>query len=145
MAQVGSLGATAPDVQFAVDEACQILDENNPVEVRKSVRIFFVDTGCVDEVRDPLSGEYKWHNCPSQCVVIIKLPYLLEIVDKIREKVPTGRKVRIVYCALKNPSASSTIPNARRLQSDEEVEAFFEITVANSVRLQVILHWGPNL
>ena len=117
MAQVASLGATAPEVQFAVDEGRRIPDEHNQGEFRKWVRIFLVDPGCGDEVRDPLSGEYKWDNCPCHDVEIIKLPCLLEIVDKIEEKIPLGRKVRVVYGALKNPSAPSTSPDATHLQS----------------------------
>ena len=137
--------ATAPDVQFTVDEAHRMRDEIKQVEFRKSERIFLVDPGRGDELRDPLSGEYKCDNCSSHYVAIIKLPCLLEIVDKIREKIPTGRKVRAVYGALKKPCAPRTIPDATWLQSNEEVQAFFEITMANPVRLQVILHRDPTL
>ena len=43
MAQVASLEATAPDMQFAVDEARRIADENNQGEFPKSVRILLLD------------------------------------------------------------------------------------------------------
>ena len=100
-------------------------DEIKQVEFRKSERIFLVDPGRGDELRDPLSGEYMCDNCSSHYVAIIKLPCLLKIVAKIREKIPLGRKVRVVYGALKNPCAPGTMSDATRLQSDEEVEAFF--------------------
>ena len=41
-------------------------------------------------------------------------------------------------------STQTVIPDARRLQSDEQVEAFFEVTAYKPIRLPVVLHRDPN-
>ena len=69
---------------------------------------------------------------------------LLEVVDKVREKIPVGRTVRAICWAPENPAAGTVIPDATRLQSDEEVEACLEVTASKPIRLQVVLHRDPN-
>ena len=43
-----------------------------------------------------------------------------------------------------NPAAGTVISDATRLQLEEEVEAFSEITASKPIRLQVVLHRDPN-
>src|SRR5205085_10122799 len=78
------------------------------------------------------------------CVAILQVASLLEIVDKIRDKIPVGHTVRAILAALENPTRPSTIPEAVRLTSDEEVQAFFELTTAKPIRFQVILQRDPT-
>jgi len=77
-------------------------------------------------------------------VAIMKSPSLLEVVDKVRQKIPACRTVRAIYGALENPAPPSIIPDATRLQSDEKVEAFFDLTSSKPIRLQIVLHRDPN-
>ena len=74
----------------------------------------------------------------------MKSPSLLEVIDKVRQKIPAGRTVRAINGALENPAPPSVIPDATRLQSDEKVEAFFDLTSSKPIRLQIVLHRDPN-
>ncbi|RPB21014.1 hypothetical protein L211DRAFT_851757 [Terfezia boudieri ATCC MYA-4762] len=90
-------------------------------------------------------GEYKWDEAPSNCVAILRSASLLEIVDKIRERIPAGRKVRVIYGALDNPNPGNAIPPATCLQTDEEVQAFLELSLSKPIRIQVILYRDSTL
>ena len=90
------------------------------------------------------TGQYKWDGGPSHCIVILKSASLLKVVDKVREKIPAGRTVRANYGAVENPAAGTVIPHATSLQSDEEVEPFFDLPSCKPIGLQVVLHRDPN-
>ena len=68
----------------------------------------------------------------------------MEIAAKVQERIPAGRTVRAIYDALDNPTLPDTIPPFTRLQSDEEVRAYLDLTSSKPVRIQVILHWDSN-
>ena len=140
--QIGELAENAPDIEFGVaaDSPGQLADED---QFQRSVRIFLVDPGRGNKVKND-KNEYLWDGCPSHCVAMMRSPSLLEIVDKIRSKIPAGRTVRAIYGALESPNRTGDIPDATRLQSDEEVEAFIDITSSKPIRLQVILYRDPN-
>ena len=89
-------------------------------------------------------GQYLWDGSPSNCVAIVKTPSLLEVVDKVRDKIPAGRTVRAIFRVIANPTPPGRIPEATRLQSDEEGEAFFDLTSTKPIRLQVVLHRDPK-
>ncbi|RPB18640.1 hypothetical protein L211DRAFT_853934 [Terfezia boudieri ATCC MYA-4762] len=120
-------------------------DKNTDDGFQKPVRLFLIDPTRGAEVQDNASGEYRWDEVPSNCVAILRSASLLEIVDKIRERIPAGRKVRAIYGALDNPNPPNAIPPATCLQSDEEVQAFLELSSAKPIRIQVILYRDPNL
>ncbi|RPB19989.1 hypothetical protein L211DRAFT_852695 [Terfezia boudieri ATCC MYA-4762] len=63
-----------------------------------------------------------------------------EIVDKIRERIPAERKVRVIYRALDNPNPGNVIPPATLLQTNEEVQAFLELYLSKPIRIQVIFY-----
>ena len=86
-----------------------------------------------------------WERCPSHCIPVMKSPLLLEIVDKVRSKIPRGRFVRAIFGTLDNPTPPSVIPDTIRLQTDEGVEAFYNITVFKPIHLQVILYRNPRV
>ncbi|RPB21815.1 hypothetical protein L211DRAFT_851266 [Terfezia boudieri ATCC MYA-4762] len=131
LAQVANLAANAPDVQFGgANVPGRNADENTDNGFRKPVRLFLIDPTWGAEVQDNASGESA---------------SLLEIVDKIRKRIPAGRKVRAIYRALDNPNLPNAIPPATRLQSDEEVQAFLELSSAKPIRIQVILYRDPDL
>ena len=140
--QVADLAANAPNVQFAPEDAVSRNvgrnEGENETGFRKSVRIFLIDLIRADDKNQ--AGEYKWDGCKSHCVAIMKSASYLEVVDKIRGKIPDGRMVRAIYGALDNLTPTNTTPDATRLQSDEEVEAFFEVTSSKPIWLQVMLH-----
>ncbi|KAF8422328.1 hypothetical protein BGX38DRAFT_1279818 [Terfezia claveryi] len=69
-----------------------------------------------------------------------ELVLLLEIMDKIRERIRAGRKVRAVYGVLDNPNPPNTIPPAMHLQTDEEVQAFLELSSSKTIRIHIILY-----
>ena len=112
-------------------------------EFRKPVRIFIVDPARGNEVKDA-RGQYMWDGCPSQCVAMVNVASLAELVGKVRERIPARRTIRAIYGALANPVPPSMVPEATRLQSDEEVEAFFEVTCSKPIRLQFVLHRDPT-
>jgi hypothetical protein len=142
LAQVTNLAANAPDVQFTgADPESRNENEGG---FQKSVRLFLIDPGRGNAVLDAATGEYMWDTAPSNCVAILRSASLLEIVDKVRERIPVGRTVRAIYGALDNPTPPSTIPPFTRLQSDEEVQAYLDLTSSKPVRIQVILHRDPN-
>jgi len=129
MAQVANLAANAPDVQFEADGArWNAGGGGKETEFRKSVRLFLVDPDHGAIVIDPVTQAYKWDGGPRHCVAIMKSPSLLEVVDKVRQKIPAGRTVQGIYGALENLAPPSVIPDATCLQSDEEIEAFFDLT-----------------
>ncbi|KAF8423732.1 hypothetical protein BGX38DRAFT_1238459 [Terfezia claveryi] len=141
LSQVVSLASDTPDIQYTPNDNAVTSGRNTDNEsgnrgFQKSVRIFLVDPGREDEVRVTPGGAYKWDGCPSHCVAIMQVASLLEVVDKVRDKIPVGRTVRAIFGALENPRLPNTIPDATRLQSDEEVEAFFDLTNAQPIRLQ---------
>ncbi|KAF8458808.1 hypothetical protein BGX38DRAFT_1138403 [Terfezia claveryi] len=107
-------------------------------------RLFLIDLTREAEVQDT-NGQYKWDETPSNYIAILKLASLLEIVDKIRERIPAGRKVWAVYGALDNPNPLNTISPATRLQTDKEVLAFLELSSSKLIRIQVILYRDPAL
>jgi len=96
-------------------------------------------------VIDAVSGAHKWDGGPSYCLAVMKSAILQEVMYKIRQEVPAGCTVRAIFGALDNAIAPSIIPDVIRLQSDKEVEAFFELTCSKLIRIQVILHRDPNL
>ncbi|RPB19374.1 hypothetical protein L211DRAFT_853190 [Terfezia boudieri ATCC MYA-4762] len=131
LAHVANLAANAPDVQFGGANAPgQNADENTDDGFQKP---------------DNTSGEYRWDEVPSNYVAILRSASLLEIVDKIRERIPAERKVRAIYGALDNPNPPNEIPPATRLQFDEEVQAFLELSSAKPIRIQVILYRDLDL
>jgi hypothetical protein len=147
LAQLTSLASDTPNIEFAAADADADTSGRNDVEqgaFRKSVRIFLIDPGREDQVRVAAGGAYLWDGCPSDCVAIMKVASLLEVVDKVRDKIPAGRTVRAIFGALENPTPPSRIPDATRLRSDEEVEAFFDLTSAKPIRLQVVLRRDPE-
>jgi len=95
-------------------------------------------------VRVAPRGQYQWDGGPSNCVAIMRTPSLLEVVDKVRDKIPAGQTVRAIFGVIANPTPPGRIPEATRLQSDEEVEAFFDLTSAKPIRLQVVLRRDPE-
>ena len=111
----------------------------------KSIRIFLVDSSCKDVVKVAPGGQYLWDSGPSNCVAIMRTPSLLEVVDKVRDKIPAGRTVRAIFGAIANPTLPGIIPEATRLQSDEEVEASFDLTSVKPIRLQVVLCREPGV
>jgi len=147
MAQVANLAAAAPAVEFTPDGGSRNADATRGADsmFRRSVPLFVVDPGRGAAVVDAVSSEYKWNGGPSQCVAVMKSATLQEVMDKIWQKVPVGHTVRAIFGALNNAVARSIIPDATRLQSDKEVEAFFELTCSKPIRIQVILHRDPNL
>jgi len=147
MAQVANLVAAAPAMEFTPDGGSRNANATREADstFRRSVRLFVVDPGRGAAVVDAVSSEYKWDGGPSQYVAVMKSARLQEVVDKIWQKVPAGHTVRAIFGALDNAIAPSIIPDAIRLQSDEEVEAFFELICSKPIRIQVILHRDPNL
>ena len=77
------------------------------------------------------------------CIAMIKSPLLIEIVDKVRSEIPKGRLVRGFFGAIDNPTPPNVIPDSVRLQTEEEVEAFYDITASKPIWLQVILYRDP--
>jgi len=144
---VANLAAAAPAVEFTPDGGSRNADATRGADstFRRSVRLFVVDPGRRAPVVDAVSSEYKWDGGPSQCVAVMRSTTLQEVVDKIRQKLPAGRTVRTIFGALDNAVAPSIIPDATRVQSDKEVEAFFELTCSRLIQIQVILHRDPNL
>ena len=108
------------------------------------MRRFLIDTSWGNEVGDGASRKYKWDDSLSNCVATLRLPSLLEIVDKVQERIPAGTTVRAIYGALDNPRPPDTIPPITGLQSDEMVQAYLDLTSSKSVRIQVILHRDAN-
>ena len=138
---MADLAATAPNVKFAPDAVNQNTNkEDRPKEFRKSVHIFLIDPDRAAAEVKSAGGMYLWDGCPSHCVAIIKATSLLEVVDQVQARIPAGRTVRPIYRALENPISPSRIPDATRLRSDTEIEAFFEATSTKPIRLQVVLY-----
>ena len=134
---LAQFAAPAPTANAAVRTG------NEDREFRKPVRIFIVDPERGNEVKDA-RGQYLWDGCPSHSVAIVKVASLVELVDKARPRIPAGRSIRAIYGALANPVPTCTVPDATRLQSDNEVEAFFEVTSSTPIRLQIVLHRNPT-
>ncbi|RPB19010.1 hypothetical protein L211DRAFT_853579 [Terfezia boudieri ATCC MYA-4762] len=94
----------------------------------------------LNHVQDIVSGEYKWDEVLSNCIAILRLVFLLEIVDKIQERIPAEKKVRVIYRALDNLNSGNAISPAICLQTNEEVQAFLELSLSKPIRIQVILY-----
>ena len=138
---MADLAATAPNVKFAPDAVNQKTNkEDRPTKFRKSVHIFLIDPDRAAAEVKSAGGMYLWDGCPSHCVAIIKATSLLEVVDQVQARIPAGRTVRPIYRALENPIPPSRIPDATRLRSDAQIEAFFEATSTKPIRLQVVLY-----
>ena len=137
--------AAAPDVALQAHgaEQAENQDQGGQESFRRSVRVFLIDPGRNKVVRDAASGLYLWDGCTSHCIALMKSPSLLEIVDKVRTKIPRGRFVRAMFGTIGNPTAPSVSPDSVRLQTDEEVEAFYDITASKQIRLQVMLYRDP--
>ena len=145
MKEVAQLIAAAPDVALQADgaEQAENQDQGGQESFRRSVRLFLIDSGGNNIVKNAASGLYLWDGCPSHCIAIMKLPSLLEIVDKVQSKIPRGRFVRAIFGAIDNPTPPSIIPDSVHLQTDEEVEAFYDTTASKPIHLQVILYRNP--
>jgi len=138
LSQVTSLAADTPDIQYdpnADSGSRNFANEEEEEGFHKSVRIFRVDSSREDVVSLAPGGQYLWDGGPSNCVAIMRTPSLLEDVDKVRDNIPAGRIVRAIFRAIANPMPPGRIPEATRLQSDEEVVAFFDLTSAKPIRL----------
>jgi len=77
-------------------------------------------------------------------VAIRKVVFLLEVVDKVWDKIPAGRTVQAIFGAIENPTQASPIPDVTRQKSEAEVKSFFDITNSKSIRLQAVLRWDPG-
>ncbi|KAF8420260.1 hypothetical protein BGX38DRAFT_1280243 [Terfezia claveryi] len=145
--QVANLAVNAPDVQFGrganaggvANTPGWNADQNIEEGFRKPMRLFLIDPTQGAEVQDA-NGQYKWDEASSNYIAILKLVLLLEIMDKIRERIRAGRKVRAVYGVLDNPNPPNTIPPAMHLQTDEEVQAFLELSSSKTIRIHIILY-----
>ena len=82
--EVAQLMAAAPDVALQADgaEQAENQDQGGQESFPRSLRLFLIDPGRHNVVKDAASGLYLWDGCPSQCIAIMKSPLLLEIVDK---------------------------------------------------------------
>ncbi|RPB18932.1 hypothetical protein L211DRAFT_853642 [Terfezia boudieri ATCC MYA-4762] len=140
LAQVVNLAANAPDIQFrrGADATGRNAEDNAQEGFRKPVRLFLIDPAHGNEVQDI-------DKAPSNCIAILRSASLLEIVDKIRERIPAGRKVRVIYEALDNQNPGNVILPAICLQTDEEVQAFLEQSLSKPIRIQVILYRDSTL
>ena len=138
--------AAAPEVALQPDgaEQAENQDQGGLESFRTSVRLFLIDPGRNNVVNDTARGLYLWDGCRSHCIAIMKSPSLVEIVNKVRSKIPRSCFVRAIFGAIDNPTPSSVIPDSVRLQTDEEVEAFYDITASKPIRLQVILYRDPT-
>ncbi|RPB18174.1 hypothetical protein L211DRAFT_854378 [Terfezia boudieri ATCC MYA-4762] len=128
LAQVVNLAANAPDVQFGggADTTGQNVEDNAQEGFQKPVKLFLIDLAHGNEVQDIVTS-------------------LLEIVDKIWERIPVGRIVRVIYGALDNLNSGNAIPATIHLQTDEEVQAFLELSLLKPIRIQVILYRDSTL
>ena len=70
----------------------------------------------------------------------MKTPSLLDIVNKVQLKIPRGCFIRAIFGALDNPTPPSVIPDTMRLQTEEKVEVFYDITATKPIHLQLILY-----
>ena len=111
--EVKQLMAAGPDVALQADgaEQAENQDQGGQESFRRSVRLFLIDPGQNNVVKHAASGLYLWDGSPSHCIAIMKSPSLLEIVDKVRSKIPTGRFVRAIFGAIDNPTPPSVIPD----------------------------------
>jgi len=89
-------------------------------------------------------GQYVWDGGSSNCVAIMRTPSHLEVIDKVRHKVPAGRTVRAIFGAITNPTPPGQIPAATWLQSEKDVEAFFDLASPKPIRLQMVLRRNPE-
>ena len=137
MKEVAQLIAGAPDVALQADgaEQAENHDQGGQESFQRSIRLFLVDPGGDKIVRNG-AGVL----C---CIAMIKSPLLIEIVDKVRSEIPKGRLVRGFFGAIDNPTPPNVIPDSVRLQTEEEVEAFYDITASKPIWLQVILYRDP--
>ena len=116
--EVAQLIAGAPYVALQADGGEQV-DQNQgqgqgqgqESGFRRSVRLFSIDPGRSNVVKASANGSYEWDGCPSHCIVVMKSPSLLQIVDKVRSKIPRGHFVRAIFGALDNPTPPSIIPD----------------------------------
>jgi len=74
----------------------------------------------------------------------MRTPSLLVVVDKVKDKIPAGQTVRTTFGAIANPTLPGGIPEPTRLQSDEEVEAFSDLTSAKPIKFQEVLRRDPE-
>ena len=133
--------AAAPDVEFTPYAVNQNTNkEDGPKEFRKSVRIFSIDPNTATAEVINGGGMCLCDGCPSHSVAIIKATSLLEVVDKVWDRISAGRTVRAIYGAIENPIPPSRIPDATRLRSDKKIEALLVATSGKPIRLQVVLY-----
>ena len=92
LSQVASLATDRPNVEYNFDRDPDAPGRSGGADqgFQKSVRIFLVDPGREDEVRVAPGGAYKWDGCPSHWVGIMKVTSLLEVVDKVWDKIPAS-------------------------------------------------------
>jgi len=110
----------------------------------KSVKIFLVEPSHKNVMRVAPVGQYLWDGGSSNCVTIMRTPSLLEVINKVIDKIPAGRTVRAIFVAIANTTPPGRIPEATWLQSDEEVKAFFDLTSTKPIRPQGVLHRDPE-
>ena len=85
----------------------------------QSVRLFSIDSGLGNVVKDLASRSYMWDRYPSLYIGVMKAPLLLKIVDKIGSKILVGYFLRAIFGALDNPTPPNVIPDTLYLQTDE--------------------------
>ena len=137
--------AGAPDVALQADSGKQAenQDQGGQASFQRSFRLFLIETGRDNIVKEGASGLYLWNRCLSHCIAIMKSPSLLEIVDKVRSKIPKGRFVRPNFATIHNPTSPRVIPDSVYLRTHEEVEAFNDVTTSKPIRLEVIMYRDP--
>jgi len=147
LSQVTSLAADTPNIQYDPDadsRSRNLANEEEEGGLHKSVRIFLVDLRREDFVQVAPGGQYLRDGGPSNWVAIMRTPSLLEVIDKVRDKIPAGRTIMAIFGAIANPTPPGRIPEATQLQSDVEVEVFFDLTSAKPIRLQVVPRRDPE-
>ncbi|KAF8451280.1 hypothetical protein BGX38DRAFT_1142199 [Terfezia claveryi] len=115
LSQVVSLASETPDIQYNPDDNTITSGQNADNEggnrsFRKSVCIFLVDSSHENEVRVAPEGAYKWDGCPSHCVAIMQVAFLLEVVDKVRDKIPAGQMVVLLRDPVAVPFRADSAP-----------------------------------
>ena len=122
-------------------------DESRPtkkgerVEAGKPLLMYVLDPGNTAH-RDPFTKGWNWELPGMKKMAVLHEVTINELHRKISPHLPEGRKVREIIGALTNsqPGEGGAPSDVTHLRSDEDLNAFLQLTQVKPIKLLVILH-----
>lgn len=116
-------------------------NKRHRVEGGRPIVMYILDPGNTSH-HDPITKEWDWNLPGIKKLAVLYEASINELHVKISPHLPDGRKVREIIGALANagPMTGGMPSDVTHIRSDEDLNAFLQLTEAKPIKLLVTLH-----